>query len=189
MESDLIYQIRCRIIGLRPYLQHRRPIDKKENKELSNLIKILQKDATDEKAYTKEAEYYVYKNDNGYYIPSIHIKSAMIKASTNFKVGGKGNKTYKDFVKGFVVIDPKEIPINPQKYTLDRRWERVQQARIMRTRPRFDDWSAEFNLISLDETVLPMKDLKKIIVYAGKYIGIGDRRPEFGRFKVEFLDD
>ena len=179
--------MKCKIKGIRDYLQHRMSTDSDEIKEIAQITKILQKDPTAEKYYTREAEIYTYKNENGYYIPAIHIKSAMIKAAVNERVQGKGKKTYKDFVKGFLLIEPEEIPIHPQEYVLDRRWERVQRARVLRTRPKFKKgWTAEFELISLDETVLPIGILKKILRYAGSYIGIGDRRPEFGLFEVEF---
>jgi len=186
--SSLIDKIRCKVVGIRDYLQHRMPVEPELIKELSQISKILSKDPSNEESFTREAEIYVYKNDNGLYIPSVHIKSAMIKAASNFRIGGKGKKTYKDFVKGFVLVDPEEILIEPQEYVLDRRWERVQRARVLRTRPKFvKGWKAEFDLITLDKTALPLSVLKDILKYAGRYVGIGDRRPEFGLFEVEFI--
>jgi hypothetical protein len=55
----------------------------------------------------------------------------------------------------------------------------------MRARPRFDEWCLEFKILNLDPGLLKAEVIKKILEDAGKYYGLGDYRPEFGRFKVE----
>jgi hypothetical protein len=54
-----------------------------------------------------------------------------------------------------------------------------------RTRPQFRDWSLEV-LAHLDETQCDRRTFEEIVKSAGQYIGIGDRRPRYGRFEVEF---
>ena len=57
--------------------------------------------------------------------------------------------------------------------------------RVMRTRPMFKEWSAEvevkFNPDLLDEDVV-----RRWPVVAGEQCGLGDWRPKFGRFEVEW---
>lgn len=53
--------------------------------------------------------------------------------------------------------------------------------RTMRTRPCFTDWSVEADL-ELDLTVLDPDKVNEIARDAGKYEGLGDNRPVFGRF-------
>jgi hypothetical protein len=71
---------------------------------------------------------------------------------------------------------------------IDRRAVVVQRARIMRERPRFDNWGLSFVIETLDEQ-LPVSAIKEILDYAGK-VGLGDYRPRFGRFIVtEFKEE
>lgn len=59
----------------------------------------------------------------------------------------------------------------------------VQRARIVRARPRFDDWELSFQIINTDERIRK-ETLKQILSDAGRYFGIGDYHPRFGRFEV-----
>jgi len=55
----------------------------------------------------------------------------------------------------------------------------------MLNRPAFKKgWEAKFKILILDEDRLPQKALGEILEYAGKFVGIGDWRPHFGRFEV-----
>lgn len=66
----------------------------------------------------------------------------------------------------------------------DRRSCGMNAARVIRTRPKFDDWS-----VSLELTVFPCElnptDLEEALRNAGAFCGIGDFRPRFGLFTVE----
>lgn len=59
--------------------------------------------------------------------------------------------------------------------------------RIIKHRPRLDNWSLEFNL-DLDKSVFNPKLIRDIVDAAGQKCGMGDFRPNrkgiFGRFKV-----
>jgi len=172
------------IKGLCGYLQHRMPADKKTIDKMKQLIKTLSKNPADEKAFTEEAEAYTYRNSEGYYIPSFQIEACLVKAGTSERVAGQGKKTYKDYMNAFVMVEPEEIRITPQEYTLDRRFVRVQRSRIMRTRPKWrKGWTARFQLVVLDDSI-PTQILQRILEYGGMYVGIGDWRPRFGRFEV-----
>lgn len=59
---------------------------------------------------------------------------------------------------------------------------RVKQG-IIRTRPMFTDWELVFD-VDYDDEVLDQRDLVRWIEYAGRYIGLSDWRPKFGRFEV-----
>jgi hypothetical protein len=56
-----------------------------------------------------------------------------------------------------------------------------QSARIVRTRPTFQEWALEADG-ALDENDLNFADLQAIADRAGGLIGLGDWRPKFGRF-------
>lgn len=60
----------------------------------------------------------------------------------------------------------------------------VQRNRILRTRPKFDDWSAEIE-INYEDTVCEESQIYKWLIKAGEVVGCCDWRPRYGRFSVE----
>lgn len=60
---------------------------------------------------------------------------------------------------------------------------RVGMMRVMRTRPRFDGWSAEVGIDFLP-ALIDARDVQTFLTVAGEQIGIGDWRPRCGRFSV-----
>lgn len=61
---------------------------------------------------------------------------------------------------------------------------KVQQNRVMRTRPQFDEWAVEFTVHYLPEQA-NKEDVKEWVEVAGRMCGFGDWRPRFGRFEIE----
>lgn len=61
---------------------------------------------------------------------------------------------------------------------------RVQQSRIMRTRPKFPKWSVSFK-ITFDNEVVDRKAVIDALKTGGQLCAIGDWRPKFGRFTVK----
>lgn len=70
----------------------------------------------------------------------------------------------------------------------DRRGCGVQNARIIRTRPKFTDWSVTFD-VTLFPCELNPANIKQAIADAGTYCGIGDFRPRFGLFTVKDFEE
>jgi hypothetical protein len=69
-------------------------------------------------------------------------------------------------------------------YVIDRRPVVVQRARIMRARPRYDEWSAEFTIEFDPLLVREPKLIADIMQDAGSRIGVAENRPKNGRFQV-----
>ena len=130
----------------------------------------------------EEAEKKTYRTEDGkLYLPNTHFKASMVKAATDFKMVGK--KTYKDYVKSGIFIEESEIILEPQKYEIFACPVVIQRARVMSWRPMFKKWSCSFTMEIADDMINPTT-LKEILEMAGKYKGVGDFRPEHGRFKV-----
>jgi hypothetical protein len=130
----------------------------------------------------EEAEKKTYRTeDKQLYLPSIHFKTSMVKAATDFKMSGK--KSYKDYVKAGVFVSPDEIILDQQKYTIHEEPVVISRARVMSWRPKFKEWSCQFKIEITDEFIDPTT-LKEILQMAGRYKGVGDHRPEFGRFEI-----
>jgi len=130
----------------------------------------------------EEAEKKTYRTeDKRLYLPSTHFKASMVKAATDFKMSGK--KSYKDYIKSGVFIEETEIVLDPQKYEIFACPVVIQRARVMSWRPMFKKWTCSFTIEIADDMINPTT-LKEILEMAGKYKGVGDFRPEHGRFQV-----
>lgn len=141
---------------------------------------------------TDEAEMAAYRMEGGNLCqPAEHIYSTMVRAAGGFQIQGRGKMTYRDGVKGSLLVDPEPIiPLltpagKPIKdYEIDGRPARIQRARVMRHRPLLREWRLDFNILILEEETLPLQVANAILVKAGQTVGIGDYRPRFGRFTV-----
>lgn len=64
---------------------------------------------------------------------------------------------------------------------------RVQSARVCRMRPIFSEWAATVKLM-MEDTVINVSKLDDWMYIAGTQVGIGDWRPQYGRFTAERLN-
>jgi len=167
-------KIKVSVKGIAPLLMHRFVGASEDTEKTSKKKKIyIPKD---------DAEKAAYRNQEGKLVlPSTHFKMSLVKASTDFKYEGK--KTYKDFVKSGVFIDPLQIVLTPQEYQIDTRPVCVQRARIERCRPILENWECSFTITITDENIAS-GILKEILETSGLYKGVGDNRPEYGRFEI-----
>lgn len=133
----------------------------------------------------EEAESLLYLTDDGKpYVSSLVILAAMRKQAVNHKIPGRGHKTYKDYVYAGLEIEPDEIELQSSSgWIIDSRSAVIGTARIMKARPKFKDWKLEFQVTILDEIITP-EILKILLEEAGKFSGLLDFRPLFGRFEV-----
>lgn len=115
--------------------------------------------------------------------PSCMIHKVMQEAALDFQIKGRGKKTYKSLVKGSLLVEPEFIVHENQECTVDRRYVRIKNARIVRTRCCIPKWSLSFRILVLSDQ-LPFEVVNKILVRSGEAFGIGDYRPVFGRFIV-----
>ena len=137
-----------------------------------------------------EAEMYLYRDAEGRpCIPAINIKACLRDAGRNYRIKGR-KMTFAAAIRAGIDVKPFYVPIlDPDtgqlaKWTVDYRPVVVQCQRIMRARPRFDRWMLCFKVINKDPTVILRDAFRKILEDAGKWIGLGDYRPEFGLFEV-----
>jgi len=164
-------KIKAKIEGLAPLLQNKFQEEEPSTKKTKKVY-----------VDTEEAEKRVYRNSKGEIIvTSAQLKASLIKAATDFKYAGR--KTYKDFLKAGIIFSDTEFKLSTQEYEIHKCSVVIQRARIMRARPMFKDWKVEFEFEIIDENIAPSV-VKEIFEAAGKYQGLGDYRPEFGRYKV-----
>ena len=69
---------------------------------------------------------------------------------------------------------------------VDCRGVKVGTSKIMRYRPILRKWSIKATIV-VNEDVVNISEVKKAAQDAGALIGLGDYRPRFGRFNVDFI--
>lgn len=182
---------RVKIKGITPYLQHRMDDVKLEDWEKSR-GSIIERDGINQSDLVN-AEYRCYRNGNGKcYIPSEHIRGALINAGTFLKAKvGVRTKSMTSIVAAMFFVSPDHIEI-PNWQEIDKRSavNRNIKGRVIVIRPKWNDWSAEFTL-SIGEDSITKETVRDLLEKAGNYVGVGSFRPtnkgSFGRFSLEKL--
>ena len=166
-----------RIEGIRPLLMH----------SCNSMLEESNNKATRAKEHNPktDAEAALYKDKEGnIVVPSFCVLSCLRGSAVNFQVPGKGKKTYKNFIYAGVRMETENIPlITENGWQIDAKTVVVQRSRIVRARPRFDNWALEFTMEIVDPIITPAV-LKQIIEDAGRYSGLLDFRPLYGLFSL-----
>ena len=93
-----------------------------------------------------------------------------IKASCHFLEDGSFTNVTKDKLE-------REIQyVTIQRVKVERVWPKVP-----------DNWEAVFSIV-IDEPV-NLEVLKALLDYCGKFVGIGDYRPSYGRFEIKNIKE
>jgi hypothetical protein len=125
-------------------------------------------------------------------------RGAILGAASAWKM--KNRATMKSALSHITIVE-ELIPLldlagNPLKsYEIDRRRAIVVKQGIIRSRPKFNEWSCTFTIEFDPAIVVEPRTIVEILADAGGRIGVGDFRPArngwFGRFAVRsyaFLD-
>jgi len=186
-KGDSVKTVKVEIRGITPLLIHRFNEEAEQGKK-TRRVEVKQRDPREEA--TKNA--YIAK-DGTFYFSAFSIPNAMGAAGSNHKATGT-RKTLRYVVPSAVRMLSDVITIlngsGPAKdFEVDSRPVTIPatKGRIMRHRPRFNQWGAEFELLINDDLLSP-EMAHQLLSEAGQGIGIGDFRPEkrgpFGTFRV-----
>jgi hypothetical protein len=187
-----MYTISVEVEGTTPLLQH------KFGGKTQAAIKEPSKKVIGKLDYSLEWLDSCYQEDGNLVQPGNHFEGAMIKAAVSEKIQGARGKSYKDLFLSAVYVRPVIIPFNmkipkdpgtnlfDEPIYIDERRAVVQRAPVMRRRLAFaPGWKLAFMIeVNEDEKHLQREVVNKVLVQAGRYVGIGDYRPRFGLFMV-----
>lgn len=130
-----------------------------------------------------------YDTDLGPVIPGENIIATLVE-------GGKRIKQGKNVTRSVIITDMVTPLVYTGPRTIDdlygdgdtdfvlRNSVKVQQSRVMRTRPIFNDWQLEVDGM-LDDTIIDQDVFEEIVTHAGNTSGLGDWRPRYGTFTYE----
>lgn len=186
-------QLTFRLTGVAPLLMHNGSLADPFNPITKEMKKVSSKrkktDSDFEELARLEFLGGLYVNSEGSpIVPGILVESAILN-------GAKKDKNGSIFKSSVFCEGEFELKYNGPKTAeeLEKNSEfrltcgaRVSNARIMRTRPMFKEWSVDVVVTYLPEVVdkdMVIQAVKK----AGELVGLGDWRPRFGRFDVEIL--
>ena len=119
-------------------------------------------------------------------LPSEVLESTLVEGAKKAKLG----KQFKAAVSVWDAalleygeqLTPEQLWAKAETYA-DVRGVKISKARIMRTRPRFNQWKATFT-VHWAEDQITIDQLRQAVDDAGRQVGMCDYRPKFGRFDV-----
>jgi hypothetical protein len=141
---------------------------------------------------TDDLESYVYRNSGGEIcLPGRYIVRAIVEAGRFYHDPRSSRKMAKDLVQAGVICEEMLSPIlvggkpaTDWQY-LDQQRVTIQRNGITRTRPAFTKgWQCSFTLTSILPEYINPSFLRTLVDGAGKFIGLADFRPTYGRFVV-----
>lgn len=135
-----------------------------------------------------------YDEENGLHIPTECLQKTLENGAKLFKAG-RDIQRYCQFVGVCAPLDI-GVPFNLNKMRHDAKYHdvrcvAVQRNRVIRTRPRFDVWKCEFDII-YDNEHIDVETIARAFENAGSYVGLCEGRClGYGRFctlinEVEF---
>lgn len=174
-----IQRVHVTIEGLSALLMHRFPMEPVE--------------ALEKKSKEEQAEVAAYRTPEGeLYVPGVAIQRALIGGATYSK--GKGRSSLQKVASACLLVSPEYVGLGVKEFAIDARAVVVPatKGRVVRYRPRLDDWRCMFTL-EFDDALMTAQQVRTIVNDTGARVGLLDFRPEkkgpFGRFQVVHWDD
>ena len=175
----MIRKVNVQLKGKSPLLMHRFPLEPVE--------------AIEKKTPKEQAEIAAYRDSETgeLYIPGIALQRAMISGATFSK--GKGRASLQKEVAACVFVFPERCSLGVKEYVVDSRAVVVPatKGRVIRHRPRLDEWCVSFTL-EFEDTLVSETQVRKILDDTCERVGFLDFRPSnkgpYGRAMVTGWD-
>jgi len=172
-------------------MQHRMDDQKLEDWEKSRK-KIIERDDI-ARGDLVRAEFHCFRNQAGKcYFPAEHLRQSLINAGAFMKSKvGNARRSMINIVAAMIDVSPEEIQM-PDYDEIDKRSgvNANVKGRVIIVRPKWMEWEINCKIL-VDDDTLTKETVKDLLIYAGKYVGVGSYRPQhkgrFGRFEVKSI--
>lgn len=137
---------------------------------------------------TDNLESYVYRvpGSNEIGIPAANIKACFCEAAKSVQDPRSPRKSARDLVRASLFVTPDVPSLGKDKWDFeDKRGVLIQRNRITRIRPGFTTgWRLSFIVNVIQPHYVTPALLEEVVKAAGNFVGLGDFRPDYGRFTL-----
>ena len=191
-EIQGISKATVKIEGVSPLLMHNGQLANPQNEWVKQIKEITSKHHS-KKTESDELELMrlefqgglYYDDEIGPFIPSVNVEGCIRDAAKANRLGQAvtaGVQVSPDRIKLIYKGPRGRDELYEDKNHVDARPIKLQKSTtVIRTRPRFDQWAIEFEVMAINE-VIALSNVQKFIEQAGIFKGLGDYKPKFGRF-------
>lgn len=186
-------EVQYKLTSSAPLIQHNGQTADPTNKWSKSIKQISSKRAKTDADYEEMARLEfmagLYMSETGPIIPSFLIDALVINGAKKSKEGMVAKS-------GCFCLKHAELEYKGPRTAADlwaddefhfARIVRVGQARVSRMRPIFNEWTAVVTL-NIEDTTVNTTRVDEWLKVAGTQVGLGDWRPQYGRFTVERLN-
>lgn len=155
-------------------------------------VAAKRKKTEDDHLWLLRSEWYAngyFDPEIGPYLPGINFEACIAEAAKASKQGKLTKQAVTVLTDKAPLIydgprDPEKLYGDGSTPYVDVRGVKVSTSKVMRCRPIFLQWAAEFEVAFMPD-LIDAEDLVRIVEHAGRVVGVGTYRPRFGRFNVE----
>jgi hypothetical protein len=136
---------------------------------------------------TDNLESYVYRHDNGTLgVPAENFRGALLNAAKSKADPRSPRKSARDLMNAILLVTPMIASLGVKTWDYeDSRRVTIQRNGITRIRPAMrEGWQLKFHINILDTSYADEPFVHDLVSSAGRFCGLCDHRPQFGRFNV-----
>jgi len=187
--------LRFKFTGIAPLLIHNEQLANPFNAITKEMKKVsaVRKKTDDEYEQLAKIEFKggLYIDPNiGPFVPGTWVDGLLVNSAKKERLGEKF-KSYSRCVEDRLPIQyagPRVLEKMWDAGFYDQRLVKVEQKKLLRTRPCFREWALECTVM-FDEQAIDPAQVIRAVERGGASIGLGDYRPRFGRFNIEVSED
>lgn len=177
---DASYAVEVVLVGTAPILFHR--YDDASVARKATAAKNSQARKVD------DVESYVYRTSTGEIgIPGKNFKACLREAGRSLPDPRSPRKSARELIQSAVQVEPFIASMGREVWdSLDVQRVLVQRNAVSRARPMFHEgWKVTFDVIVLAPEYIAVDWLHDLVSRAGRFVGLGDFRPDYGRFRMD----
>lgn len=173
------FNVSMTVRGVAPFLFHRWSVESVAEKAAAAKGSKAKK--------SDDVESYVYRDaKGGLYIPGEYFRQSIVMASKSKQDPRSPRASAMALFKASVHVLDEQCSVGKKTWDyLDQRRVMVQRNGITRQRPALEaGWECQVTLIVQAPEYVSRDLLHEVAVNAGRFVGVGDFRPTYGRFSV-----